>query len=135
MPPGVMMTSMRATARAARHVVLVMAFAVAFAPAATCLAAVAAATPELPCHASEQRPAQDDSAHMNCCPGDSPNSQSFTPAQQALDPSAPAQVVVAILPVPAVPQVGAGLGLAHVAAGTPRPPGIATYVLVSSFRI
>ena len=129
------MVAMLAIARAARRLVFVVAFAIAFAPAATCLAAVAAALPTMPCHGSEQHPAQDDSVRMNCCPGDSPNSQSSVPAQQAQDTSAPAPVLVAVLPVPALPPIGAGRGILDVEARTPKPPGIATYVLVSSFRI
>lgn len=126
---------MLAIARAARRLVFVVAFAIAFAPAATCLAAVASAAPTMPCHGSEQHPVQDDSAHMNCCPGDSPNSQSPVPAQQALDSAAPTPVLVAVLPVPVVPLIGVGSGILDVEARTPKPPGIATYVLVSSFRI
>jgi hypothetical protein len=126
---------MRATARAARRLVFVVAFAIAFAPAVTCLAAVAAAAPTMPCHGSEPDPVRDDSAHMNCCAGDSPNSQGSVPAQQALDSAAPTPVLVAVLPVPAVPLLGVGPGILDVEARTPKPPGIATYVLVSSFRI
>ena len=129
------MVSMLAGARAARCVTFVIALALAFGSVATCLAAVVAEEPSMPCHSTEQHPAPTDSARLDCCPGEAPNTQGFVPVPQALDSSAPFPVVVAILPVPAEPRFGTRAGTMDAAAGVPKPPGIATYVLVSSFRI
>jgi hypothetical protein len=118
-----------------RVLTFVMAVAIALGSVATCLAAVKAAAPAMPCHGAEQHPAPGDSARVDCCPGEAPNSQSSIPGQQALDTSAPATIVVAVLPVLREPMLGTGAGIVDAGAGTPRPPGIATYVLVSSFRI
>jgi hypothetical protein len=126
--------SMLPKLRAVRHFAFVIVFAFAFAPVATCLAAVAAAAPEMPCHGSVPQPTPERSAHLDCCPGDSPNSQGSTPVQQVVDASAPTPVLVAVL-LPAVDIVGRRAGLVDCSAGTSKPPGIPTYVFVSSFRI
>ena len=112
-----------------------MAFAIALAPAATCLAAVVGAEPTMPCHGTAQHSAPSDAARLDCCPGEAPNTQSSIPVPQALDAPAPFSVLAAVLPVPAEPQLGTRAGIVAAAAGTPKPLGIATYVLVSSFRI
>jgi hypothetical protein len=127
------MAEMLPSSRATRYLVLVLAFAVAFASTATCLAAVVAEKSEAPCHRSEQHPAQGSS--IDCCPGDSANTQSFAPGQLTLSPSGPSPVLVAVLPVDLAPPLAVGAGVADTATGRPKPPGIATYVLVSSFRI
>jgi hypothetical protein len=120
---------------AARYLVFVLAFAVAFSSAATCLAAAAAATPKAPCHGSEHQPVQDDSGQLNCCPSDSPNSESPVPALQAPGSPTASPVLIAVLPVSSGPPFARRPGIVDVAAGRPKLPGIATYVLVSSFRI
>jgi len=120
--------------RAVRHFAFVIVFAFAFAPVATCLAAVAAAEPEMPCHGSAPQPAPERSAHLDCCPGDSPNSQGSTPVQQIVDTSAPTPVLVAVL-LPADDIAGSCAVLVDSIAGTCKPPGVPTYVFVSSFRI
>jgi hypothetical protein len=127
------MNAMLPSLRAARHVVFVLAFAVAFASTATCLAAVVAAQPEAPCHGSEQHPSQGSS--IDCCPGDSADTQSFAPDQLTISPSGPSSVLIVVLPVACEAQLAVRAGLVDTTTGTPKPPGIATYVLVSSFRI
>ena len=134
-PPRVIITWMRAIARPARHVVFVLAFALAFGPVATCLATVVSAEPAMPCHGTEQHPAPADSARMDCCPGEAPNTQSSIPVSQTVDSSAPSQVLLAVLPVLGTPQHGVRAGTVDAAAGSPRPPGIATYALISFYRI
>lgn len=134
-PSRAIMTSMLATARAARHLVFVVAFALAFGSVATCLAAVLAAEPAMVCHGTEQHPASGDSARLDCCPGEAPNTQGSNPVQLALDTSAPTPVLVAVLPLFTQPQFGIRAGTVDAGTGTPKPPGIATYVLISSFRI
>ena len=132
---GAKMVGMVPTLRAGRLMAFAMAFSIAFGSVATCLAAVVATEPSMPCHGTEQHSAPSDSAQLDCCPGEAPNTQSSAPVQQALDSSAPVPVLVAILPLPAEPHLGTRPGMVDAAAGTPKPPGIATYVLVSSFRI
>ena len=118
-----------------RAFAVVMALGLAFGPVATCLTAVEASEPSMPCHGTEPHPASDDSARLDCCPGEAANTQSSIPIQQALDTSAPAAVLLAVLPVLEEPLLAIRAGMVDAAAGTPKPPGIATYVLVSSFRI
>src|SRR5689334_21744350 len=118
--------------KASRHVAFVIACALAFAPAATCLAAALAGPPGKACHGSE-RPAQGGSIDPNCCPGDSPSSQSRTSTQQTVDSMAPSSLPVVVLPLLAALQPGMRVALSEVATTTARPPGTPTYVLVSSF--
>jgi len=130
------MVSMLPKRRAARQVVSIIAFAIAFAPAATCLAAVAAATPKMACHDSEEHSAGGSSFDRNCCPGDSTNSLAIDPSATAMTPLAHSPVLLAVLsfivePPAATPQAP----VAHGPPGISTPPGVATYVFVSSFRI
>ena len=106
------MTQMLQSFRAARHFLFVLAFAVAFA---------------------ERHPAQESS--IDCCPGDSANAESLTAGPLTTAPSEPAPVPAVLLPVAYEPQLALRAGLIDHGSGTPKPLGIATYVLVSSFRI
>jgi hypothetical protein len=126
------MTSMLVTLRAARHFVTVLAFAVAFASTAKCLAAVAADSATPSCHASEPR---SERAAVDCCPGESPDSQTLAASPLAVTPAAPLPIIVAVLREPAVPGDARLAGIIDPATGSSKPPGIATYVLVSAFRI
>ena len=121
--------------RALRHIAFAVVFVVALVPTATCLAAVAASTPEMPCHESEQAPVQSNSSHLNCCPGDTPNTQSPTPSQQLVEPMSVTAAPVALLPLLADLRPAPSVEIAEANAGALRPPGIPTYVFVSSFRI
>ena len=129
------MSSVLVTARAARPLVFVMALALACGSIATCLAAVAEAEPTMLCHSTERHPAPDHSARWDCCPGEAPNTLGSMPVQETLASSVPSPVLLALLPMLAEPQVGTRAGIVDAAAGAPKPPGIATYVLVSSFRV
>ena len=119
---------------AGRHIVFTLALSIAFGPVATCLAAVVAAQPA-PCHGTAQHPAPGGAARLDCCPGEAPNTQSSIPGQQAFESSAPFPVLVAVLPALADPQAHTCAGLIDVGTRVPKPPGTATYVLISSFRI
>ena len=121
---------------AGRHFAFVMALAVALGPVATCLAAVVTAQPAPPpCHGTAQHHAPGGAAQLDCCPGEAPNTQSCIPGQHAFESSAPFPVLVAVLPALADPQVHTRAGIIDVGTRVPKPPGTATYVLVSSFRI
>jgi hypothetical protein len=129
------MIVMLSTLRALRHIAFAIVFAIALVPTATCLAAVAASTPQMPCHESEQAPIHGNSTHLNCCPGDTPNTQSPAPTQQLVEPMSVSLAPVALLPLLADLQPAPSVEIAEANAGALRPPGIPTYVFVSSFRI
>ena len=126
-----MMVSMLAAVRAARHLVWVAAFVGAFASTATCLLAVAAAEPKAACHGSEEHVPAGSALSENCCPAD--DAQTSSPAAAPVTAPPPSPVIVAVLSFDVEPL--AKVLAAGVDSGTPSPPGTATYVLVSSFRI
>ena len=115
-----------------RLIAVAMVLTLSFGSVMRCVAAIAAAEPTMACHDTEQHQPPQDSSRFGCCPGEAPNTQGIP--GQALDQSAPAPVLVAVLAALPAPPLGTRAGLVD-AAGTLKPPGIATYVLVSSFRI
>lgn len=106
--------------------------ALAVVPTATCLiAAQPVEKMEMACHDAMEHDDSGGSIEQHCCPDDSPSS---SPAQLLASVSAPPSVLVAVLPVPLVSPMLGRTGIVDDAAPV-KPPGTATYVLVSSFRI
>lgn len=128
-----MMLEMGLQLRASRCLGWVAALALAFVPSATCLIGAQQAD-SMACHDAMEHGDSHGAIDQTCCPGDSASSPSSSPAQLSTSVSAPSTVLVAILPVP----IGSSL-LAHAGdiddAATVKPPGTATFVLISSFRI
>jgi hypothetical protein len=118
-----------------RLIAFVLALTLSFGSVVRCVAAIAAAEPAMACHDTEQHQRPQDSSRFDCCPGEAPNSQGFVPGQQALDESAPSPVLLGVLAALPAPLLRTRAGVVDAADGTPKPPGIATYLLVSSFRI
>jgi hypothetical protein len=121
--------------RVARCLAVVAAFAVMFASSATCIAAVSAAAPEATCHDAQQRAGGHGSIDQGCCPGEAPNTKPLTSASFSLGTAVPSPVVIAVLPAAPAATGTMAVALVHAPAGSSKPPGIATYVFVSSFRI
>ena len=126
-----MMLEMVRQPRATRWLGWVFALALMFVPSATCL--IAAWPEKMACHDAMELRAEA-SLDEPCCPGDSAASPRSTPVGQ-LGPSisAPAAILIAVLPDVEL-RIPAGAGTIE-PPGTRKPPGPATYVLVSSFRI
>jgi hypothetical protein len=107
-----------------------LALALAIVPTATCLIA-AQPVEKMACHDAMDHDDGGGSIDQNCCPGDSPSS---SPAQILASISEPPSVLAAVLPVPLVSPMLGRTGVVDDTAPV-KPPGTATYVLVSSFRI
>jgi hypothetical protein len=121
--------------RVARCLAVVAAFAVMFASGATCIAAVTASAPEATCHDAQQQTGGHGSIDQGCCPGEAPNTQSLASSTFSIGTAVPSPVVIAVLPAAPAATGTMVAELAHALAGSSKPPGIATYVFVSSFRI
>lgn len=128
-----MMLEMVPQVRARRWLGWVFALALAFVPSATCLIG-AQQSDAMACHDAMDHGESHGSIDQTCCPGDSAASPSSPSAPLSTSISAPPAVLVAILPVPVGPSLVTRVGSVDDAT-TVKPPGTATYVLVSSFRI
>lgn len=128
-----MMLEMVPRLRAPRWLGWVSALTLAFVPSATCLVA-AQQSDAMACHDAMEHGESNGSIDQTCCPGDSAASPSSSPAQLSVSISAPPAVLLAVLPVPVGSPLVTRVGLVDDATAA-KPPGIPTYVLVSSFRI
>jgi hypothetical protein len=119
--------------RAAHGVVFVMALALAFAPAAMCLAAATSSRADVPCHSTGRAPTS--GVEQDCCSSDSAGTPGSASTFAAGALSAPAPVVIAVFSPAAAPRPSTLAGLVDASSCNAGPPGIPTYVFVSSFRI
>jgi hypothetical protein len=120
--------------RAARLLAVMTTF-VMFASSATCFAAAAARAPKDACHTSGQPDAGRSSLDPSCCQGEAANTQPLTPVPFVVGVPPAFGVLIAVLPVGRQIALGKATQIVHTPAGSAKPPGLATYVFVSSFRL
>lgn len=121
--------------RAARLLVVMTTFAVVFASSATCFAALAAQAPQDACHSSGQPDAGQSSLDPSCCQGEAANTQPLTPVPFTVSAPPAFGVLIAVLPIDSEIRLAMATQIVHAPAGSSKPPGLATYVFVSSFRL
>ena len=129
------MVAMVSKFRAARLLVVMTTLVVAFASSATCFAAVAAQAPKDACHTSGHPDAGQSSLDPSCCQGEAANTQPLAPVPFTIGAPPAFGVLIAVLPVGPQIALGTATQIVHAPAGAAKPPGLATYLFVSSFRI
>lgn len=129
------MVAMVSKFRAARLLVVMTTFVVVFASSATCFAAAAAQAPKDACHTSGQPDAGRGSLDPSCCQGEAANTQPLTPVPFTVSAPPASAVLIAVLLIDSEITLARATRIVPAPAGSSKPPGLATYVFVSSFRL
>ena len=127
---AVVLRSLRRRTRLAASVLTVAITLLLF---ATCLSGVEMTPEQKACCAAMAHDCGEMAFEKSCCIGEGPNDDGLV-AVKATFAAFPPAIVVAVLDMPATPFVATSR-VARAEPSTLRPPGIPTYLFVSSFRL